>query len=762
MNRIIAVLTAALLSGFLTCPTFSAGTLEPAVTAQGIIRSGTPGTQVRSPLGTYSMVIDQKGVRQHLDKADLMITGARGFELRLHNITGNGFLISDLGYVLAVSAPESPALPVSLQIHNFENRVVYRNTFHRFSNPSLSPDGSQLIFSADELLNVLNLITWKLQSYPGSDVYAAGPDNLMAALIRDEESPHMVVFRGETPIHHILPVEKPRQMGFDVEGSTLFIISRSRLSAICLQTGQIRELYRPESGEIRDLQVNRGRIRLGIRELRNNRYRGRCDVLNFRGNRLGRVWGEEKKISVNSVGESRHDSIPWPYAPNEQHPVGNTYAAYQGFYPSSPYLHPGIDVMGVPGQAVYAVKAGVVKAIITISAELHWRVAIADSGTADPVEGYLYAHLIQNTITVNVGDTVELGQHLGDIIEWPTGFHHIHFARIQDSGSTWHGNWICTENPHLNIDMINDTEPPVILNAYNNERFMFCENETPNYMDSNDLHGEVDIISRMYDRIDSLYDVVVQEIRVSIYPTADPDDPVMDELLSIFFDMELDTYQGGAQSDALVPVFYKRDSTCGSVFDSYSAEYYHIVTNSNGDMVFELSDRDASWDTTAVPDGAYTVAVTGIDVAGNRTTETMDVMVNNYGGATPTPVYDFGVRLELPERVYPGEMFEVIAYLDNPDSIYYSLPVFFILEVDGHFWFWPAWRSWSPPLTPGMDWMVMDIRSGTTPLTVIEEFVWPDTGSSASGLRFHGAVLMPDLSRIMGSSATREWGYGTY
>ncbi len=145
----------------------------------------------------------------------------------------------------------------------------------------------------------------------------------------------------------------------------------------------------------------------------------------------------------------RDDAIPWPFTPNEQHVVGNSYGAYQGFDPDYPYMHPGIDILVPFGEPVYAVRSGVVKAVRTTAADLHWRVAVGDEDTSALSPGYLYAHLVESSITVSVGDHVEIGQHLGNIVEWVTDFHHLHFARIESSGTTWSGGWRNTLNPHL-------------------------------------------------------------------------------------------------------------------------------------------------------------------------------------------------------------------------------------------------------------------------------------------------------------------------
>jgi murein DD-endopeptidase MepM/ murein hydrolase activator NlpD len=93
------------------------------------------------------------------------------------------------------------------------------------------------------------------------------------------------------------------------------------------------------------------------------------------------------------------EGIRWPFGSGDQSlPLGNNYGEYQ-FYGGSPYLHPGIDIMQLAGSPVYAVKAGVVKAVLTTSGDYHWRVAVGDSAGSGWCDGWLYAHLDRNTIS---------------------------------------------------------------------------------------------------------------------------------------------------------------------------------------------------------------------------------------------------------------------------------------------------------------------------------------------------------------------------
>ena len=132
--------------------------------------------------------------------------------------------------------------------------------------------------------------------------------------------------------------------------------------------------------------------------------------------------------------------LPWPVFPDSAgREIGNSYGQFQCYYDDacSPYAHSGIDIMVPPGTPVYAIKAGYVKAILTTSAESHWRVVIGDSAGTQECEAWMYAHLDQGSILsagLSVGDYVEQGQNIGYVVYFPTEeFHHIHFSLIRFS-----------------------------------------------------------------------------------------------------------------------------------------------------------------------------------------------------------------------------------------------------------------------------------------------------------------------------------------
>ncbi|MBN1553026.1 M23 family metallopeptidase [bacterium] len=733
------------------------------VSDQGYIRVAD-GKMFCSSSGTYRFQPEFAPVSLHCWNISGILYGPDDFSRRLPPYPANGMLLSDQGFVVYILTPETDIRPSEITITDFTGIIQYHVFVEGFTNPVFSSDGSMLLYRNSSNVVALNLITRAATTYPKYDAYAVSPDGDVAGSLMNEGS-RIYLHRSGKPTAVLTVPEEPREMAFSYFGNCLFIMTRQALYEYDLDAGQTRLMYRPGTDFIcRDISVRDPDILLGCRSVNDGIFQGRLLSLASDGSAMEIDHTSSNRVNI-VFDRDAEDGIPWPFLPDEQHWVGNTYGAFQEFTPGYPYLHPGVDILSVPNEPVYAVRSGIVKAILTTSAEYHWRVAVADESGSGTGDGYLYAHLIQSTIAVDVGDTVEQGQYLGEIIGWPIAdFNHIHFARIRDSGTVWYGNWLSCENPHLQITHQTETEIPVFYPALDTDPFAFCINNTDTYLDPSNLTDQVDIIACIADTVLLDFEVAVQEIRYTIFPELHPEIPVVDDKLAVYFNMPLDSYQGGYNDSLILPVIYKTDSTCQTYFGYYGAKYYHIITNNDGDYECTPSDADSAWDTTIIPDGQYIVEVTAYDVAGNQTTQTMQVTVNNGVPPEPTPTptqLPFGVRLDVPERAYPGSIFYVKGYLENPGTPESDMPVVFLLDIHGMYWFWPSWTRFHPPEQPDIDWRVMDIPSGSSLIDVISPFYWPDTGADAmSGLWFYGAVLTQDMASVFGNMDMAEWSYG--
>ena len=336
-------------------------------------------------------------------------------------------------------------------------------------------------------------------------------------------------------------------------------------------------------------------------------------------------------VCVALVFSTPAQAINWPMEPRTtSHALGNSYGEYQ-WYGGAPYLHPGIDVMGYPGQPVYAVKSGYVKAVLTTAADLHWRVAIGDLPGTAACDGWLYAHLDQSTIQVAPGDLVSEGQYLGDLVYWPiANFHHCHFVKIRNSGFPWASNWSFIANPLDELSSIVDTTPPVFRTIGDGTIFTFLPDNTHSYFPAGTpLSGAVDIIARVDDKIqDPFWRLAPYQITYEIFDDTFSTGPIN----SVIFTGQLFWEQN-------VSVVYQSDVTCNTRGDYDARDYYFIVTNTDGDSVIEFGDYSGAWHTENFRNGVWWVKVTAYDRGGNSTSDSMQVDIANYttlnGSAVP-------------------------------------------------------------------------------------------------------------------------------
>ena len=561
-------------------------------------------------------------------KSDLRLESDIGEVFFLPNIDGTGFLISKFGQIVITEATHSEAVPVQLRVLSPGGKLQLEEEVLGLSNPVLSADGDQLALRTRRSTAILDFKTLAITHYPRYASFAVAEDGTVAGVTIDAEEIRLHDNNGNS-IKVAIP-EPPKRLAFTAEGDLLVLTSKA-LFRIDPQRGKLEPFFALQQfGEFRDLRVHRGMIHIGSRRTQGTGFRGHHLLLNGQGRFLDQLHSNTTVIPPpdHQANAQERGLVPWPLAPNSQHPIGNTYGEYQN-YGGSPYLHPGIDVLGNNYQPVYAVADGVVKAVLTTSAQYHWRVAIGGPGNGT-TSGHLYAHLQQSSIAVDVGDTVVKGQYLGDLVPWPTSsFTHCHFSSIEDSGNQWLGDWLCPDNVHADLEHCLETSAPVFENARGNELFAFCRNETSTYRNSNDLRGKVDIIVHVGDRLDSNWTCGIQTLRYSIYPSGNPGAPIVDNKLSFKFDMSLDTYGSSVIDAFLVDLIYKEDSTCNTNGDYNSREFFYVATNSDGDQIYNAADQNESWNTANVANGDYVVEVVARDVAGNRSTASMTVTVNN-------------------------------------------------------------------------------------------------------------------------------------
>jgi murein DD-endopeptidase MepM/ murein hydrolase activator NlpD len=611
------------------------------VSSEGYLLSATPALTRTTEGGlTLRTIPVEVGFDQF--RADVEVTAADGTVHRVRGLRGNGFFVSDLGRVIVLETAESSAYPSALRVYDLSGALDWECPLDAPANPVQSPSGRYLACAVRDGSVVLDFASHTITRAPHLDLLAVANDGMLAGISYRDDGALLVQAMG-ADARRVTVSAPARRVDVAADGGSAFVLTASELREFPMATADgtpapgRRIFLAPAGAELQDFRRAADGFEVGLRYVDGSGSRGELVTLARDGSITG---GEAGPAGPRNQGEVQRDGtrgIPWPIAPNSQHPVGNTYGEYQN-YGGAPYPHPGFDVMGNPNQAVFAVRRGVVKAILTTSAEYHWRVAIADTSLAATGPGYLYAHLNQASITVHVGDVVQVGQQIGTLVPWPNdNFTHCHFTRIEDSGATWDGQWLSIANPHLDVPST-ETAAPVFLQARPGSLLAFCTNQTSSYQAPTALHGAVDIVARIYDQIATTWKCTVQEIRYTIYPLGHPNTPVVNNKQSVFFSFNLDTYMNGTLDAFMISLLYKQDSTCQTQGDYTNREFYHIITNSNGDQVYDTADLNEAWNTALLPDGNYVVRVKAIDAAGNAKSDSMTVTtVNGNPSGVDTP-----------------------------------------------------------------------------------------------------------------------------
>jgi hypothetical protein len=338
-----------------------------------------------------------------------------------------------------------------------------------------------------------------------------------------------------------------------------------------------------------------------------------------------------KSPSESFISDSLYDPVPWPFFPYDNpRTVWNHYEQHMGT--SYAYLHQGLDIITPIEEPTYTIQQGVVKLVMTTGGSVYWRTAVSPVQQSGRSNGWLYAHLIETTIPVFPGDTVEIHEYIGDIIQWYDDWGHIHLVEINDSGLVWlyeDDEWGINFNPLLALQPLIDTIAPVIMRFGPNSAFKFCTNETSNYLPGNNLSGEIDIIIRVVDYIgESEWQQPAFKSYYWIKRISD-DSIVYPKKLGHILNHKYSMYASTSYTP-YAKVIYKLDA--GHPAPSWmntTRNFYHVITNNNGDELIDTSERFLSLDTREFYDGYYRIYVEVFDPSGNSSLDSMDVKFNN-------------------------------------------------------------------------------------------------------------------------------------
>ncbi len=552
---------------------------------------------------------------------------------------GSDLYISNSGFIAFMDLTYHYKSELTIHFYSKSGQYLFSETFVGASLFGFSSQGNKFGVGNAKYLKVISIPDYQIETYEGGYQFDFSEDETLVAIAMQGKA--NVYSNGNLLREFTTDFVHTRIIRVSSKNSFLAVIDKKHLKVYSLFNGKLLFTDKlKDKKSFRDLILNDGKILAGIHYREHGLSKGILKVYNFHGEVLLEKEGAVKEFKTFKNQKNlqkfslEYKQIFWPFVPFDSvHTVWNYYEQHMSYGgPDWSYLHQGLDIIVPMNEQTYAVEAGIVKCVLTISAYLHWRIAVSIEQTADFSKGWLYAHLIQSTIQFDVGDTVQQFDYLGDIIQWSEDWGHIHFVEIQDSGLVWQyddNEWGITYNPFLSLRPHSDLISPIIENVFSHSKFAFCLNETSIYLDPDSLYGDIDIIAKITDYIgDSPWQVPAYETFYWVKKIPE-DTIVFPKTLGQILNHAYDFY-GSSNYTPYANLIYKRDSLLVPPYwMNKQRNYYHILTNNNGDSLLDLSETNMAFSTANYPDGDYRIFIEARDEYGNSNIDSMDVKFKN-------------------------------------------------------------------------------------------------------------------------------------
>ena len=626
-----------------------------------------PLAMVSSENGKYWCTYDVTGVSDEMrELSNLKLYQIDNLILNMNIVSGSDLSITNSGRL--VFYDHSEHFNEILKINSFskEGNFLFEKTFSDADLFEFSNSGEKVGVRTKDGISIISISNGNSYLVEKGLQIAFSEDDLYLTVAQSNK---IMVYKNSSLFQTIQTgIGLPRKVMISAANNLIGLIDKFNIKVYSLSNHSLIFEDRVNGDlSFRDLKIVDNKIVAGIHKRTKTESTGILRIYDLNGDSLEEKSGDSRplqkfeKLNLEKKSQINYDPIPWPFFPfDSMRTVWNHYEQHMGSSPSSSYLHQGLDLITPIGEPTYSVIDGFVKLVLTIGGASYWRTAISSVQIPGRSDGWLSAHLIENTIQFDIGDTVQVHDYLGDIIEWSGNWGHIHFINISDSGSVWYyndGEWGINFSPILALQPYPDTTPPYIDPVFSWSKFAFAVNESATYLQPDSLFGEIDIIVKVVDYVgDSEWQQPAYTTWYSVKRISDGQ-IIKPKTLGHILNHKYPFYEGGNY----VPyagVIYQRDNTLQpSSWMDTERNFYHNLTNSNGDSLVELSEKTLAFDTDNYQDGDYRIIVEVYDEVGNFDIDSMDVSFKN-GNPVSTDneegkVYSFTLEQNYPNPFNP-------------------------------------------------------------------------------------------------------------
>ncbi|MCK4823187.1 hypothetical protein KA005_45925, partial [bacterium] len=332
---------------------------------------------------------------------------------------GSDVQISNSGFVVFFDHSENFKSKISLHFYSPNGTFLFQKSFASADMFVFSPTGTKFGVRSAENISIVALPEGIVKVYERGCLFNFSEDDKLIAIF----SQNLIKIYNDGKL--VRSIESnfsfPRKVQLSADNKIVAVIDKRNLKVYSIKNGKL--IFSDKvSGNLsfRDLRLFEANVSTGIHKRTNNESTGLLRIYSLCGDLLKEIKSSSKPLKqfekpfCPKESILGYDPIPWPFAPfDSMRTIWNHYEQHMGSGINFSYLHQGLDIITPIAEPTYAVANGFVKCVLTLGGASYWRIAVSDTQSAGYSDGWLYAHLIQNTIQFDVGDTVQIHDYLG-------------------------------------------------------------------------------------------------------------------------------------------------------------------------------------------------------------------------------------------------------------------------------------------------------------------------------------------------------------